>query len=452
MYRDLSVQKKEDMLSQIALTTFEKGDYFIKQRQLEEYICGYIRNTANAKTDDDELHLDSEVVLKSIEAQHGLFVERARGIYSFSHLTFHEYFAARQLMLSTTPSKLESALQKLITHITDKQWREVILLSVCMAREADELLLLMKREIDNLLADNDNLQSFLQSINQQSRSVAKSPYSLATTRAYYFDLNLARSIDANLDKDITRTLELENILAVAIDLDQSLDIAVHIDYILDRSIVLDEENSTNKEISRYKSDFQFLLHYRRLYTDLSLARIRRCYRIDRDFLYFNPTNDVDRILYHILEKDKSIYESLGDINGVHQIANDEITYDHIRTLTNEFSQDLASKVFNIKGVIHDRLNPRLQNLKDNFPDPIDWRAFTEWWKANGREWISELRKVLAEYSKSGYKWQLTKKQKYLLNQYSEANKLLVECLKSDCYVSRETRREIEDNLLFPIKK
>jgi predicted NACHT family NTPase len=151
VYKDLSVQKKEDMLSQIALTTFEKGDYFVKQRHLEDYICDYIRNTANAKTNDEELHLDSEAVLKSIEAQHGLFVERARGIYSFSHLTFHEYFAARQIVVSTSPSKLDAALQNLVTHINDKRWREVILLSVGMAREADDLLLLMKRKIDSLL-------------------------------------------------------------------------------------------------------------------------------------------------------------------------------------------------------------------------------------------------------------------------------------------------------------
>ncbi|NJL43412.1 MAG: hypothetical protein HC935_09180 [Pseudanabaena sp. SU_2_4] len=79
VYKDLSVQKKEDMLSQIALTTFEKGDYFFKQKQLQNYICDYIRNAPNAKTAEEDLELDSEVVLKAIEAQHGLFVERAPG-------------------------------------------------------------------------------------------------------------------------------------------------------------------------------------------------------------------------------------------------------------------------------------------------------------------------------------------------------------------------------------
>ena len=42
-------------------------------------------------------------------------------------------------------------------------------------------------------------------------------------------------------------------------------------------------------------------------------------------------------------------------------------------------------------------------------------------------------------------------QKKLLKQYYDANRLLVDCLNSDCYISREVRQEIEDTLLLPIK-
>ena len=51
--------------------------------------------------------MDSEVVLKALEAQHGLLVERARGIYSFSHLTFQEYFTAREVVNNSAAQALE---------------------------------------------------------------------------------------------------------------------------------------------------------------------------------------------------------------------------------------------------------------------------------------------------------------------------------------------------------
>ena len=49
----------------------------------------------------------------------------------------------------------------------------------------------------------------------------------------------------------------------------------------------------------------------------------------------------------------------------------------------------------------------------------------------------------------GHDWQFNVEQKILLQQYYDANKLLVNCLNSDCYVSREVRQEIEASLLLP---
>ena len=109
VYKKLLVfQHKEDLLSQIAFITFERGDYFFRQKEIEQYIADYIRNLPDTSADVEALQLDSEAVLKSIEAQHGLLVERARGIYSFSHLTFQEYFTAREIVASSQPQVLEN--------------------------------------------------------------------------------------------------------------------------------------------------------------------------------------------------------------------------------------------------------------------------------------------------------------------------------------------------------
>lgn len=159
VYRGLSLKRKEDLLSQIALTTFEQGNYFFKQKTVEAYIADFISNLYHEDPEPEVLRLDSEAVLKSIEAQHGLLVERAKGIYSFSHLTFHEYFAAREIVVN-------SALEKLVEKITQTHWREVFLLTTGMIRKADELLLLMKCKIDRLVASDEKLQNFLEWVNQ----------------------------------------------------------------------------------------------------------------------------------------------------------------------------------------------------------------------------------------------------------------------------------------------
>ena len=185
VYKNLSLQRKEDLLSQIGLTTFEQKDYFFKQKTAEAYIADFIRNLRNADTDPEVLKLDSEAVLKSIEAQHGLLVERAKGLYSFSHLTFHEYFAAREIVAN-------SAYETLIQHITEKRWREVFLLTAGMIpagmmRKADDFLQLMKHKIDGLISTDEQLQHLMTWVAKKS-SLATVPYPPAEVRGVYLQL------------------------------------------------------------------------------------------------------------------------------------------------------------------------------------------------------------------------------------------------------------------------
>jgi predicted NACHT family NTPase len=50
VYKHLSVQQKQDLLSQIAFSTFERNEYFFKQQELEQYIADYISNLACVNT------------------------------------------------------------------------------------------------------------------------------------------------------------------------------------------------------------------------------------------------------------------------------------------------------------------------------------------------------------------------------------------------------------------
>ncbi len=56
---------------------------------------------------------------------------------------------------------------------------------------------------------------------------------------------------------------------------------------------------------------------------------------------------------------------------------------------------------------------------------------------------------MIKYSNIRHDWKFSPEQIELLEKYFKANKLLVDCLNSDCYVSQEVRQEIEDTLLLP---
>ncbi|MBD1879101.1 NACHT domain-containing NTPase [Coleofasciculus sp. FACHB-T130] len=379
VYKKLSVQRKEDMLSKIALTTFEQSDYFFKQKVAEQYITDYIRNLPNANADPEALQLDSEVVLRSIEYQHGLLVERAKSIYSFSHLTFHEYFTAREIVVVKQSS--EEALQGLVNHITEKRWREVFFLAVGMSPSADRLLQLMKHQVDRIVAADEKLQQFLMWVSKKSLSVQiPYKYKSAAVRAFYSadrDLNrdLARALDRDLNRDLdcalARVFDLDHARALTRALDHALDHALNLALALD--LVLDSAHALDLVVA----------------LDLKRARAHDC------------DHTLDCALDLVLDSESELKNSL-------------------------------------------------QQLRDQLPKSKEWKQNKPWWKAKGQAWTEQLRAVMIKYCNIGYDWQFSKQQKELLKQYYDANKLLVQCLNSDCYVSREVRQEIEDTLLLPI--
>ncbi|MBW4598354.1 MAG: hypothetical protein KME29_01760 [Calothrix sp. FI2-JRJ7] len=333
------------------LTTEEpQGQYFFKQKEVEARIIEYIRNLPDCSDEPEVLQLDSEAVLKSIEAQHGLFVERARGIYSFSHLTFHEYFTARKIKEAGN----DKMLHMLAACITDKRWREVFLLTVGMLDDAEKLLQLMKQQIDGLLAGDEKLQQFLTWAEEKSKTVT-APYKPFVVRAYY--LNLAQSQYLVFDRNLPFDLE--------------------IDFALDRDLALI------------------------IIADRDL---------DRGFA-FNSSQRLDFTLNFAQYLDFVSYQDC-----------------------------------------EDELKRKLLSLKNELPNQTeDFDIFKQWWILNGASWIERLRTIMIKHRNIGHDWKFTDSQYKLLEKYHRANLLLIECLNSDCYVSRDVRKYIEDTLILPIK-
>lgn len=120
-YRKLTLVRKRGMLASLAFHTFIHSQIFLKQEDIVEKIEMYLRDLPSIDITED---IDGESVLRALEAHHGLLIERAYKIFSFSHLTFQEYFTARYIV--EHPSR--EMFDRVIQHAHDAQWREVMLL------------------------------------------------------------------------------------------------------------------------------------------------------------------------------------------------------------------------------------------------------------------------------------------------------------------------------------
>ncbi len=69
------------------------------------------------------------------------------------------------------------------------------------------------------------------------------------------------------------------------------------------------------------------------------------------------------------------------------------------------------------------------------------------WSSEVKNLAGELRLMLIKYRNIGHDWKFTERQRYLVQQYYNANKLLVDCLNK---ASEKVRSHIEDTLLLPI--
>ncbi|MEA5469913.1 NACHT domain-containing protein [Spirulina sp. 06S082] len=389
IYKDLSTQQREDLLSNIALTTFEQGKNFFAQREVEQYIVDYIRSLPDAQTDPKELQLDSEAVLKSIEAQHGILVERFKHIYSFSHLTFHEYFTAQAIVNSSNPKEMEEGFMKLLTKISDRQWREVFLLTVEMLRDSSNFLQMMSQHIHQIVSKDSEIQKILNLNYEKTQIISQSSkYDKAAIRAFY----LARVLDdfghfiadtKNLEEEFRLDFSLINSLHLVEKHNTELQLKVAKDVLIGLDAAIDPT---------MKNDLRFLIDYNRS-TNLE-----------------NAVNNTQK-----------------------------------RIFLDEFSLAInLAKNLNLK--------QELQSLQNKTPELLsrDLEMEKIWENKQRLEWAGELRNTIIKYRGIGHRCILSEQQWMLFKNYSNANLLLVDCLNQCRYISREVREEIEETLLLPI--
>lgn len=133
LYKSLSHTRREQLLSRIAANSFNGSKIFFTKKFATAVIDEFLNHLPPR---DDSKKSDSLDTLKAIEAQHGLLVERATDIYSFSHLSLHEYFTAKYLMEVSHADELDNAVQN---HYFEDSWREVFLMVASLLDDATPL-------------------------------------------------------------------------------------------------------------------------------------------------------------------------------------------------------------------------------------------------------------------------------------------------------------------------
>ena len=175
VYENLSIEQEEILLSEIAYQNFVADKLFLEKREVVKQIKDHLKQNLNAPQ-----HLDGEKVLKTIEIEQGILVERARDVYSFSHLTLQEYLTAQYIYDNDL---IEEAVKN---YVTETRWQEVFLLVAGLMRgKADKLLLAMEKEAHNYLKTplGQKLVPILQWADEMTKDSVDSPIKPVGRRA-----------------------------------------------------------------------------------------------------------------------------------------------------------------------------------------------------------------------------------------------------------------------------
>ena len=267
------------------------------------------------------------------------------------------------------------------------------LLTVGMLKNADNLLQVMKQQIDCILAKDDKFQHFLVWVEQKSNSI-KNSYKLVALRAYYLAIDFAHNHNHNHNLIYNLDFSLSCSLNLHLAHDQALIQSINID-----------------------PDFT---------------------RIDLD-LNLDCACTIAYLLSHILSYCKDPPDC-------------DISKTFVKTFADTFANTFENVILTAGKIGVIDLQRSLEQIRNQLPDfsAKNKENCRQWWQANGIAWTEQLRSIMIEHQNIGHDWQFSEKQKKLLQQYYDANKLLVDCLNSDCYVSREVRESIESTLLLPI--
>ncbi|KAA3660037.1 MAG: hypothetical protein DWQ04_20640, partial [Chloroflexi bacterium] len=287
--RDVVEQKLSEhvksILAYVAAKAFEKGEYLLKKRVVVRLINEYLNDVPGLENSS------AEKILQFIETQHGLIVEQAHNIYSFSHLTLQEYFVARYIV----DNEHCGSVAWLTQFVEDNRWDETFLLTAGMLDDSTEFCEFYLKAVSELFVGDIQLVNMLHWAIEKTTCLPL-PYKAAAVRAiliyrgtasinninftHYNDLfhnlyifnNLPGIFDGVLDLELVVENDSIPVFDKLLTLARACDTALTLALALDPALSLAFESALNLGIALYVVRYFDKSHA----FDNSLAHVRNC--------------------------------------------------------------------------------------------------------------------------------------------------------------------------------
>lgn len=222
----ISLHRQIDLLSHLAFINYAQDRDWISHNDLQQNIqhyATYLSESALDRSPNPTQIINEPEFIDLLTTEHGLLSKHEEA-YEFSHVLLQQYLVAREMVAPSEPQAVEDTLKQLVSRISDRKWRDILLMVVSMLRNADYFLLLMKQQIDRIVVGDPKLKQFLEWLDQKSQTVG-SAHDTAVVRAYYFDRVLELNFDNTLSGAINDAMDvnLERTLELALELLRTLD-------------------------------------------------------------------------------------------------------------------------------------------------------------------------------------------------------------------------------------
>jgi GTPase SAR1 family protein len=412
---NLPYQRKVNLLSQIAYEAFnqEPQKYLWHQSELEKIIENYLENILEIAP--ETLVDDSQEILQAIEANHGLLVKQAQELYSFSHLTFQEYFVAHYIVESRNTETLNEVIKQ---HLTNRHWREVFLMISGRLANTDKFLQMMFRKI-NMLVEKKSLQDMLTWLDDVTTLHAVKS---SSWRAFYLLVDQVFELYSNLQTKIDYNLAQE--LAVSL-------------------------KAVNKERNRIYprsllSDFAFNLvdFHANLVSTKTSQRGFESQKLSPLLKKELPASD-DPVAIPQLRSKVSFDKDSHVISITKEEDKNSLQHEDYVLAYTEHSYEQDDDSAENQNNINEDLADFLVFLKESLPN--EQAPESDW-----LDWANRLRSAMRLYLNIGWNdVQFTQEDIKTLKDYFYANILLLKCIQGDSYSTKELRNQIIDHMLLP---